>query len=94
MIFHYFNIIKLYRKVCDQFVYLCCYQNLTNGIKWILYCIVLVILTLFEIRDVFHIICDIQYMYSYICAYLFITNTFNWSKFIRNVSNIPCTQFV
>ena len=32
-------------------------------------------------------------MYSYICAFLFIITTFNQSKFIRNVSNIHCTQF-
>jgi len=72
MTFHYFNIIELYRKVCDQF------GNI-RSLKYV---------------DVFHIICDKQYMYAFICAYLSITNNFVAFKFIRNGSNIPCNNFV
>jgi len=38
MIFHYFNIIKLYRKVCDQFGNILtlkyAYLSLTNTFSW------------------------------------------------------------
>jgi len=33
-------------------------------------------------------------MYSYICVYLYITNTFIWFRFIINVGNRPDNQFV
>jgi len=72
MIFHYFNIIELYRKVCDHF------GNILS-LKYVMY---------------FTLCVMCENMYSYICAYLSITNTFIWFKFIRNVSNIPCNHCV